>query len=113
MIGEKFYIPSPSFPLRIGDPQKEPKVQFKGYDLVDGYPIFKYLVDGSPVRQRIAISKTGAVQHQFSLQGNTKPVYFLADESHRSEDAEWTDGHWKVRAGKMAGFSISTGGVTR
>ncbi len=109
LLGEKIHVAPEGFPLRIGDLQKEPKVQFKGYDLVDGYPVFKYLVDGNPVRQRIAISEAGLVQHQFSLQGNTKPVYFLAGESHQSEEAEWTDGRWKVRADKLAEFSISTG----
>lgn len=109
LIGEKFYVAPLGFPLRIGDPQKEPEVQFKGYDLVDGYPVFKYLVDGSPVRHRISITEDKkAVQHHFDLPGNTKTVSFLADENHQSADADWTDGRWKVRTDKRAKFSIST-----
>ena len=114
LIGERFYVAPEGFPLRIGDPQKEPEVQFKGYDLIDGYPVFKYLIDGSPVRHRIEIGEDGlSVQHHFNLQDNTKPVFFLAGESggtsHHSEDAEWTDGRWKVGADKLGGFTISTG----
>ncbi|MDA0765799.1 MAG: hypothetical protein O3A87_01785 [Verrucomicrobia bacterium] len=110
LLGEKFYVAPPGFPLRIGDPQKEPDLRFKGYDLVDGYPIFKYLVDGNPVRHRISISEDKkSVQHHFDLPGNTKPVYFFADEDHRSEDADWAEGRWKVQEDKRAKFSISTG----
>jgi cytochrome c551/c552 len=117
LLGERFHVAPPGFPLRVGDPQKEPKVQFKGYDLVDGYPVFKYLVDGSSVRHWISIREVGerelAVLHRFRLPGNTKPVYFLAGTgagtTHHSGDAEWTDGSWKVRAEKLTQFSISTG----
>lgn len=117
LLGEKFYVAPKAFPLRIGDPQKEPEVQFKGYDLVDGYPVFKYLVDGIPVRHWIAIRELGerelAVLHRFRLPGNTKPVSFLdgvdAGATHKSEDADWSDGRWKIRADKLTQFSISAG----
>jgi len=110
LVGTKFYVAPPGFPLRIGDPQKEPELRFKGYDLVDGYPVFKYLVDGSPVLHRISItSDSKSIQHHFDLPGNTKPVYFFAGERHQSEDADWAAGRWKVQEDKRAGFSISTG----
>ena len=110
LLGEKFHVAPPGFPLRIGNLQKEPEVRFKGYDLVDGYPVFKYLVDGSPVRHRILITEDQkSVQHHFDLPGNTKPVTFLADENHQAADADWSEGRWKVQGDKQAKFSISTG----
>ena len=118
LLGQKFHTAPASFPLRIGDPEKKPSVQFKGYDLVDGYPVFKYMVDGALVRHQIVISEVDksvpSVQHLFHIAGNKKPVYFVAGEkagaSHASEDADWKDGRWTVRADKLAEFSI---GVAR
>ena len=115
LIGKKFHVAPSGFPLRVGNQQKDSKVQFKGYDLVQGYPVFKYLVDGTAVRHRIVINKVGeglTVRQELNLSGNTKPVYFLAGaeggKSHQSEDADWKDGRWKVRADKSSRFSMST-----
>ena len=118
LLGQKFHTAPPGFPLRIGDPETKPVVQFKGYDLVEGHPVFKYLVDGTLVRHQIMISevdkKAPSIQHLFRLPGNKKRVYFVAGEnagkSYASEDAVWTDGRWKVSAEKLTQFSI---GVTR
>lgn len=116
LIGQKFHVAPSGFPLRVGNAQKEPNVQFKGYHLVDGYPVFNYLIDGIPVRHRIEINQAGkdglTVQQEFHLQGNKKPVFFHAGAdggtSHQSDDADWKNGRWKVRADKLEKFSIST-----
>jgi hypothetical protein len=114
LLGERFHTAPSDFPLRIGDPEKQPKVQFKGYDLVEGYPVFKYLVDGVLVRHQITIDQVddGApvIQQSFQIPDNTKPVYFVvpsdAAESYKSDDADWIDGRWKIRADKVTEFSL-------
>ncbi|MDE0860712.1 MAG: hypothetical protein OSA93_11190 [Akkermansiaceae bacterium] len=110
LVGEKFHVAPEGFPLRLGDSKKKPQVRFKGYELIESYPVFKYLVDGTLVRQRITISEDQKmIHHHFDLPQNTKSVSFLADEHHQSKDADWTEGRWKVSMDKRTRFSISTG----
>ncbi|MFT5130157.1 MAG: hypothetical protein ACI8W8_003786 [Rhodothermales bacterium] len=108
LLGAKFYTAPEGFPLRIGDPDKEPTLQFKGYDIDKHLPVFKYLVDGQPVRHRINVSDDGkTIQHAFALPGNKKPTYYLGDkDAFASPDAEWKDGRWAVRADKSGGFAV-------
>jgi cytochrome c551/c552 len=113
LLGAKFYTAPSEFPLRIGDPAKEPDVKFKGYDLEGGYPVFKYVVDGCAVRHRIEINaKDGApaITHRFRLDANAKPVFFVIGNdkaSYESDDAEWGDGRWKVQSDHLKAFSIT------
>ena len=53
ILGPKYYTAPNVFPLRIGNPDSEPKVEFKGYNLLNRFPQFQYLVDGVAVREWI------------------------------------------------------------
>jgi mono/diheme cytochrome c family protein len=59
LLGKKYYTAPKSFPLRVGDPEREPKVKFLGYDLVDKIPVFRYQVDGVSIRQKITPVEKG------------------------------------------------------
>jgi hypothetical protein len=114
LLGEKFYEAPDGFPLRIGDPAKEPTVRFRGYDVVNDLPIFKYLVDGQRVHHKVTVSEDDeSISHEFNLPDNAKPVFFVATDGNtrfKSADAAWEDGRWSVASGKRQQFTM---GVVR
>jgi cytochrome c551/c552 len=97
LLGEKFYEAPEGFPLRIGALGKEPVLQFKGYDLKDGLPTFKYTVDGQAVRQQVEIGDGDAIRLVFELPGNDEPVHVLED------------GRWQAQGGKPDAFVMEVG----
>jgi mono/diheme cytochrome c family protein len=79
ILGAKYYTAPNVFPLRIGDPDSEPKVEFKGYNLLNKFPQFHYRVDGVPVREWITpwTNQLG-IRRTFRLQNPGKDVWFIA-----------------------------------
>jgi hypothetical protein len=79
ILGAKYYTAPNVFPLRIGDPDSEPKVEFKGYNLLNKFPQFHYRVDGVPVREWITpwTNQLG-IRRTFRIQNPGKDVWFIA-----------------------------------
>jgi hypothetical protein len=83
VLGRRFYATS-VFPLRIGDSDEAPKVEFLGYALVKGQPQFTYRVGDVEVRETItapprAQKELGLVR-TFELDSGGKPVTFIAED---------------------------------
>jgi mono/diheme cytochrome c family protein len=77
LVGEVFYR-SGDFPLRVGDPERIPSRQFRGYRLVKGYPEFRYEVDGIEVNERIDAGEDGGglIRH-FRFDRVERPIWFV------------------------------------
>ncbi|HZO86512.1 MAG TPA: hypothetical protein VFC26_14930, partial [Verrucomicrobiae bacterium] len=79
ILGSKYYTAPNVFPLRIGDPDSEPKVEFKGYNLLNRFPQFHYRVDGVPVREWITpLTNQLGIRRTFRIQNPGKDVWFIA-----------------------------------
>jgi hypothetical protein len=75
LVGDVFYR-SEAFPLRTGTPDGIPRRRFRGYRLVDGYPEFRYEVDGVEVRERIVAEGAGLARH-FEIARVEGPMWFV------------------------------------
>jgi mono/diheme cytochrome c family protein len=119
VIPKSIFVTPDHFPLRIGDAASEPKVRFRGYDLVQKYPEFRYTVDGVNVRERIELTDTELIQI-FSIDDSTKTVFFVESEAakgtHSADAGKFENGVLKLAPSKSLKFevrrSIPTGDVT-
>jgi hypothetical protein len=85
LLGSVAYRETGDAPLRRGEPSRVPIVEFTGYSLRNDSVEFRYLVDGTPVREEIrARPDGGALVRRFRIEG--------------ASDARW----WHVVGGKPA-----------
>lgn len=59
LLGKKYYTAPKAFPLRVGNPEREPRTRFLGYELIEKIPVFRYEIDGLLVRQKITPAEKG------------------------------------------------------
>jgi hypothetical protein len=101
-------------PLRVGDPDAEPTVEFQGYHESPRPPALEYSVDGHAVTHTIE-SVDGAVGLAHTIQFDeppSQPMYYVTDASadveRSAETGTWTDGVLEVPAGTAElSFTIS------
>lgn len=74
--GEKFFIAPDALPLRVRDRAAKPKVQFRGYSMVDGLPEFRFAVDGVAVRERIEAAPGGGLRCTFEMEQPVTEIEF-------------------------------------
>ncbi|MGH9632640.1 MAG: hypothetical protein ACRD7E_30400, partial [Bryobacteraceae bacterium] len=100
LIGDVFYR-SGSFPIRVGQFERIPERQFRGYRLIDGYPEFHYEVDGIEVAERILPAKEGSgLERIFTITKVDRPMWFV-DES--------TSQKIEIGRGQNVRFSVHVG----
>lgn len=114
-LGPLSYVPAKGTPLRIGAPGRLPRTRFRGYTLEASAVVFRYEVDGVPVRERIGPGpRERTLVRAFELQGRRlKEVSFLAGEGSgadvTADGAEWRAGEKRFVAAAREGqvrFSI-------
>ncbi|MBI2928595.1 MAG: c-type cytochrome [Verrucomicrobia bacterium] len=82
ILGQRYYTAPDLFPLRFGNPDAEPKVQFKGYRLIKKLPEFMFEVDGVPVRETIEKAPAGdGLVCRFAIDAPKGDVWFVAGET--------------------------------
>lgn len=98
-LGERFFNAPDAFPLRIGDPDREPVRRFHGYRLVEKTPEFRYAVDGVEIAERITpLAGTAALGlvRRFDVGPTAADVWFLAGGAKAlalsSTQGEWAGG---------------------
>lgn len=117
--GKRFYTAPDAYPLRIGDPGREPVRKFRGYAIVDKIPEFMYELDGVEVRERVtappgAAAKAGLVR-TFTLPSVKDPVWFLTGQSDpaaggvvwTASAGQWEGGRLKVPGGGSVQFTVT------
>jgi azurin len=106
--GTPWWTAAPGFPLRL-DGRSPQRVEFKGYHLRDGIPQFEYIVDGVPVRERIAEIKDGSIAWQFETD-SASPVTIVVGSSSSvavtSADGAITNGHLEIPATRARKFQL-------
>ncbi len=97
ILGDKFEVGATEFPLRIGNPDKEPKVRFGGYSRL-GNPAFLYEVDGVKVSQTVT-GRPGAQALTYGFRVEKAPgnVYLLLKGDGLSVSS--TAGKWSAKTG--------------
>ena len=78
VVGDVYFRDQAGFPFHLGSANHQPKqVQFKGYQLVDRYPHFRYLVDGVEVIEVIRAAETGnGLVREFRVGPVDQDVFF-------------------------------------
>ncbi len=113
-LGTRFFTPPEGHPLRVGNPEAEPQLKFRGYRLVDKYPEFSFEVNGVPVRQRV---KRATAEHslewEFQLGETKEPVWYLTPKgistTFASGIGELANNRIKLAAGtKSFAVTVST-----
>jgi hypothetical protein len=99
ILGEKFEVGATEFPLRIGNPDKNPKVRFGGYSRL-GNPAFLYEVDGAKVSQTVT-GRPGAkaLTYGFRVKNASGDVYLLLKGDGLSVSS--TAGKWSPKTGVL------------
>ena len=77
VLGRKFYTAPDGHPLRIGNPDAEPTVKFRGYRLVSKFPEFDFEVNGVPVRQRVQRVGPERLEWEFEFGETREPVWVV------------------------------------
>ncbi len=97
VLGDKFEVGSTEFPLRIGNPDKAPKVRFGGYSRL-GNPAFLYEVDGATVSQTVT-GRPGAkaLTYGFRVKNASGDVFLLLKGDGLSVSS--TAGKWSAEKG--------------
>ena len=80
VLGDVFYR-GDEFPFRVGKSRRIPQRRFRGYRLIEGYPEFRYEIDGVEVRERVtATGDRNGIVRSFLLSNVDQPIWFLAPE---------------------------------
>ncbi len=106
-LGSRFFTPPEGHPLRVGNPEAEPQLKFRGYRLVDKYPEFSFEVNGVLVRQRVKRATTeNSLAWEFQIGGTKDAVWLLTPKGITarlvSGSGEVANGRIKLAAGTKA-----------
>src|SRR3546814_932183 len=119
LVGEVFYREGPEFPFRLGGKENIPEVSFQGYSMVDGYPTFRYQLEGVEVAERItpldkvpvgraaqddaAHEGQAGFKRTLHFSGLKKDLWFFSGETRRTEvlegRGEWDGNYYRIPAG--------------
>ncbi|GAB3781288.1 hypothetical protein GCM10028818_35080 [Spirosoma horti] len=78
VVGDIYFRDTSEFPWRVGDVM--PKAQFKGYQLQNRYPEFRYALNGINVRERIqSVPKGRGLVRSFTISPTQQPISFIAN----------------------------------
>jgi azurin len=104
-LGDKpFWIAAPDdITIRFGSADAAaPQAKFLGYTLDQGFPTFRYTFDGIEVKERIAVSKTGAVVREFKISQATGDVFVSVGSNPNGEGYA----AWRSQTGKRDGGTL-------
>jgi mono/diheme cytochrome c family protein len=112
ILGQRYYTAPDQSPLRFGDAEVEPKVAFKGYQLIKKLPQFLYEVDGVLVREVIDKAPTGnGLVRNFQIDHPNADVWFVAGESSRvaitSSAGQFVSGRLRIPARENLRFDVA------
>lgn len=96
LVGEIFYRNQSGFPLRLGQADAVPGVEFQGYRLMDdGTPEFHYTIDGVAVRELIRAHPNGiGLVREFEVGELDEPLWFVAGAEEGTVQVEASSGAW-------------------
>lgn len=113
ILGSIFYRNKTTHPLRIGNAENIPIVEYKGYRLINRFPEFHYTIDGTDVFELIKPKEDGnGLIQTFRIPDANKTVWLLfngADESTKYEfsEGEMIQGMLKLSAQEAMKFTVT------
>src|SRR5262249_19774970 len=97
LIGDVFYR-SDGFPIRVGAVDRVPQRRYRGYLLVDGFPEFRYDVDGIGVTERLLpAADSNGIRREFTVGAVDRPMWFIDGQ---------TSLRVEISRGKQVRFSV-------
>ena len=109
--GEVWWRAGDAHPLRVGDPDVAPTVEFLGYRKIEGRPEFRYRVNGVLIRELIREQHHGGLTTEFSIEATDEPVMYVAEgteaASFASSVGTFEEGRLLIDASSGATFSIT------
>jgi len=111
LLGRLFPVGAVEYPLRIGDPDAEPTISFRGCRESPHPPELRYSVDGTDLTHTIeGVSGTLGVTHTITFEeAPSETVYFHTADENITRDAstgEWNETRLDVPAG-VEEFSVT------
>jgi azurin len=110
LVGEKAWSAGSEIPLRLSK-DKAPVVAFKGYALMQGYPEFRYTIDGVAVKELVKEHDGGKGLISSFVVDTDKPLFYVVDASQAalfsSPAGAFTDGTLSVPAKQGRSFSVT------
>ncbi|GEO04512.1 hypothetical protein AAE02nite_21760 [Adhaeribacter aerolatus] len=112
VLGQIFYRDKTQYPLRLNNPENIPVVAFKGYQLQDRYPEFRYTLNGTMVYELIKPKTDGTgLIRTFRIPGNRQKIWLVTDPAdgvqYASTAGKWINGTLKLSARQARHFSIT------
>lgn len=110
--GSVFYRNEEDRSLRIGTRESPSKIEFGGYQLVQGRPEFTYTVDGTRVRDHIEPTPDGpGLRRTFRIEEPERPVRFVRHPHPgvviRASAGEWRSDTLHLRPDEAQEFTIT------
>lgn len=111
-LGTVFYRDKTEYPLRLGTVGNIPEVKFKGYRLIDRYPEFHYLMNGTSVYELIKQKPDGTgLVRIFRIPEAKQPVWFVfsAEDgvNYSSSAGKWSAGRLELTPAEAKKFTIT------
>lgn len=103
--GTIYFKDKVTYPLRVGKPDKLPEVDFKGYQLAQRLPTFRYLLDGVEVRETLkSLPNDKGLTRTFSFaKSTTTTLFFVTDPTdevnYKSSVGTWKNGTLSIPKG--------------
>lgn len=112
MLGTVFYRDKSAYPLRVGEPDHIPIVDFKGYRLVRQYPEFHYVIDGMEVFELIHPKQDGSgLIRTFRIPQANQSIWFVHDPqdgvSYKSSVGKWKNGRLELTSDEAKEYTIT------
>lgn len=110
LVGEKVWTAGAEIPLRLSK-STAPVVAFKGYALMQGYPEFRYTIDGVAVKELVKEHQGGKGLISSFVVDTDKPLYYVVDPAQSalfsSSVGAFTDGTLSIPAKLGRSFSVT------
>ncbi|MGV3504464.1 MAG: plastocyanin/azurin family copper-binding protein [Adhaeribacter sp.] len=112
VTGKVFFRDQTPYPLRLGKAEALPVVDYKGYRLVNGFPEFRYTLDGTEVQELLQpkADSSGLVR-RFRIPRAGKTVWFAVDPGdgvrYQASAGRWRQGLLKLSPRQARDFTIT------
>lgn len=112
ILGTVFYRDKTDYPLRIGEPENIPAVDFKGYQLIQKYPEFHYTLNSLEVYELILPKPDGTgLERTFRIPETNQTIWFIFDPGdgvhYTASVGQWENEKLKLSAAEAHHFTIT------
>jgi azurin len=112
VVGDVYFKDQSGFPLRIGQADKVPHTQFRGYQLLERYPQFTYSIEEATVKELVKSLPDGnGLTREFQISGATQPIYYITKATdgvaYRASAGQFVNGILTLTPAQAQHFTIT------